>query len=104
MFQTLFDQKSQDDSLQLVSMIESIDPGDHIMTITLKNGSHFCGTDEEYELRKLKMEGKQIRVGEILKAIILRNRLWKRLNAEVERNGRKQMRRRNQMMLQQKSC
>ena len=50
MFQTLFDQKSQDDSLQLVSMIESIDPGDHIMTITLKNGSHFCGTDEEYKI------------------------------------------------------
>ena len=57
MFQTLFDQKSQDDSLQLVSMIESIDPGDHIMTITLKNGSHFCGTDEEYELRKIEDGG-----------------------------------------------
>ena len=63
MFRTSI-KEGKHDSVALESTIESINPGDKIMTIVLKNGEYLSGTDEEYELRKV--EGERITVwGEI---------------------------------------
>ena len=59
MFRTSI-KEGKHDSVALESTIESINPGDKIMTIVLKNGEYLSGTDEEYELRKVEGERKTV--------------------------------------------